>query len=172
MAKAKKKTTKKKTGKRMGAVAMKAETSNALMMIGGAIAGVLVKRLGENALNAQTAVTINPKVLFAGETLLGGIMTVMGKHPFVKGAGLGIAGSSAVQLAQSMKVLNGIGLVDPGYVTFTNNARPMITRAPMSGASITPSVAGVNAYRYPQPSSVGRYPQTLKESQKYAGAGL
>lgn len=170
MAKAKKKTTKKKTGKRMGAIAMKQDTTNALLMIGGAIAGVLVKRLGENALNAQTAVTINPKLLFAGETLLGGIMVVMGKHPLVKGAGLGIAGSSAVQLAQTMKVLNGIGLVDPGYITFTNNTP---RRMPMAGASITPSVAGVHPYNYPQPSKVGKiYPTTLKESQRYAGAGL
>jgi len=173
MATKKTKKTSKRKGKRMGGIgAIGKETSEVLQMIGGAVIGVLVKRLGENALNAQTAIVINPKLLFAGEALLGGVMAVYGKHPVLKGAGLAIAGSSSVQLAQSMNVLNGIGLVDPGYVTFTGNQRLMRNSSMSGGASITPAVAGVNVYKYPTPSAVGKYPTTLKESQRYAGAGL
>ena len=158
-----KKTTSKRRG-RFGGLSLNGNKKEALMLIAGGIAGVLVKRLGENALNSQTAVTINPKLLFAGELVVGGLAVVMAKNPFIRGAGIGIAAASGVQLAQQMKVLNGIGEVPAGLIRFSNTN--------IAGATITPSVGAVklNPYGYPSAQTVGK--TRLKMSQRFAGAGL
>lgn len=146
----------------MGAIS-KEKGKDLAMTAAGAVIGILTKRLLENTLNAQTAVTINPKVLLVGEIVAGGVIGYMwGDNNIAKGASIGIIGASTVQLAQTAGILNGISEITDGIVEF--RAKPNF-----SGLSVTPTVGALlNPYSYPQPGSVGK----MTVSQKFAGAGL
>lgn len=93
----KKKTTKKKTThkKKMGAINHSPMERTAWLLTGG-LAGALVKRTGDYLLTKQTVVTDPKKVellndlAMVGEIGLGITTAIIGKHPFVQGAGLGM----------------------------------------------------------------------------------
>lgn len=157
-----KKKTKKKTGKRRisGVSVKSADAKDFGMLLLGGVAGVLGKRIIENTISKQTAVTIKPEVLFGMEILAGGALGLLVKHPIAKGAGLGIASSAAVQLLQSMGVLNGI----PAGMPMFKLPNPNINTG-VNGAARAQTIGNVNPYGYPTPGSVGRI-----HSKRYAGA--
>lgn len=143
-------------GRRMGAI--KPETQTALMMIAGAIAGAVAKRFADNAIAKQTAVTIDPKLLSFGEVVIGGGVAWYAKNPFLKGLGLGIAAEAGVSGLVAMQVLSG---TDMALALDNRRLALPVPRPNLAGTTITPSVAGVNAYGFPQGS--------LGKSAKYAG---
>ena len=156
-----KKKTKKKTGKKMGAVSINKKDGQefGLMLLGG-VGGVLAKRIIENTISKQTAVTIKPEVMFGVEVLAGGLLGLMVKHPVAKGAGLGIASAAAVQLLQAMGVLNGI----PAGMPMFQLPKPNVNQG-VNGAARTQTIGNVNPYGYPTPAGVGKMPV-----RRYAGA--
>lgn len=133
--------------RKIGAVSAQQKDTAALIL--GAVLGAVVKRMGSNALSKQTAVTIDPKLLNGGLLVVGWLLASRARQPMLKGAGLGIAAESGLNLAQSMGVLNGIGASNFFLLPAPRQA---------SGATIVPSVGAsqANVYNFPGPATVGK----------------
>lgn len=143
--------------RRVGAVKMKKETNDLLMLGLGAIGGAIAKRFIDTALSKQTAVQIDPKLLSTLEMVGGGVLAYTVPNWLIKGVGIGFAAEGGVSLLQSMGVLSGI--------TLTPDV-PFLPRPNMGGLARTQTVGALNAYGFPAPSAVGR----MNNATRFAGA--
>lgn len=146
-------------GRRVGALKMKKETTDILMLGLGAIGGAVAKRFLDTALAKQTAIQIDPKLLSVGEMLGGGVMAWALPNWFLKGVGIGIASEGGVTILQSMGVLSGI--------TLTPDV-PFMPRPNMGGLTRTQTIGSLNAYGFPAPNSVAG--SRMNNATRFAGA--
>ena len=141
---------------RVGALNLNKPQDMDLLMLGlGTVGGAVVKRLADNLIAKQaqtTGVTIKQGTVDALEILGGGALFYFMDQPFVRGLGLGLAGSTVYSKTANLR------LAGLGQSTYTNLV-PFQPRPNLNGVTQTPSVAGignVNAYSFPSPSNVGR----------------
>jgi hypothetical protein len=157
--KSKKKTASKSRGKRMGALNVKTD-QDLLMIAAGVVAGGVVKRLADTLIAKQsstTGVSIAQNTVDVVQILGGGAVFYLVDQPFVRGLGLGLAGSAIYTKTANLK-LSGIG------------ASPLVPFRPrpnLSGAGVTqtPSIAGANVYNFPKPAGVGN-------ARRFAGSHM
>lgn len=137
--------TKKRGGRRVGALSMNKD-QDLLMLAGGAIVGGIAKKFIDTALAKQETLTVDQKTIDGIELVGGGVIFWMVDQPFLRGMGLGLTAAASVSLLQEMEVLKGM------------SASPMVpfkARPQLNGVTKTPAVAGANAYGYPRPNAVG-----------------
>ncbi len=121
--------------RRMGAVS--GQTSALLQMLGGVIAGGVVKGFVDSAIAKQSTVKIDDKTLQAVEAVGGAFLAYKMKSPFLRGLGMGIAAGAVVAELKEMKVLTGAsyGRVNPASLSFPNRVN-----GPGQSQTIYPSV--------------------------------
>lgn len=139
-------------GRKVGAIKMDSPQGQDLLMIaGGVLAGSVVKRLADNLIAKQaqtTGVSIKQSTVDLIEIAGGAAVFYFIDQPFIRGMGLGLAGSTVYNKTANMR-LSGVGQ--------STALVPFQPRPNLNGVTKTPSVAGVgNVYNFPSPSNVGR----------------
>lgn len=134
--------------RKVSGLKMSQQANTGLQMLAGAVVGAIAKRFIDAAIAKQTTVTIEPKTLAFIEGLGGLAIIYTQKNPLLQGVGIGFAAESAVKIAQEMKLISGPA------IQYTNFRKLGVPRPNMSGASITPSVAGASIYNFPKATSV------------------
>lgn len=148
---AKRKTTKKKSGKRsgsggrkMGALSLDKD-QNLLMMAAGVVGGAIAKKFIDTVIAKQDTINVEQKTIDGLEVVGAAVGFYMIDSPFLRGAFLGIGTAAAVSGLQQMDVLKG-------------SITPMVPFRPrplLNGVTQTPAVAAAtNTYGFPKASTV------------------
>ncbi len=137
--KTKKKTTSKKTGKRVRG----ASATDAFLLVIGALVG----GIGTTFANQKVTFLQNKWVALV-ETAIGGVLAWKISHPFVKGMGVGVAVAGGTGAMKGFGILAGIGP--------SRNFNPAL---PVNGFRQVPKIGGNTAIpgrKFPSPGAVGR----------------
>jgi hypothetical protein len=111
---AKRKTAKKKSSKRRGKVGAIALPKQDQVMTGlGAIGGLIAVAVINDKLSKMTTPP-DPKLVAAGEIVVGFLVPQFVKHPIVTGIGYGMVGAAGLSLAKDAGLIAGLPIVS-GY---------------------------------------------------------
>lgn len=127
------------------------KTEDLLMLAGGVVAGGIAKGFVDQTLAKQDQIKINQNLVDGLQVVAGGAAAIMLKHPFFKGAGIGLGTAATLSALRTAGVIKG-----GSFPMVPFRPRPNQARTLNGGVTATPSVAGSNPYGFPQPPGVGR----------------
>lgn len=160
-----KKKTKKKTGKKVGAVKVKKDhLTNLFLLFTGGVIGAAGRRFADNAMTKQTAVTIKKETMQfirIGEALAGFVAAYFVENMFVTGLGVGVATDAGINILQAQGQLTGIGASNGPIAIELPKPNPNFSKNPLPQVGQPGSASSL--YENSSIPSVG------KMSSKYAG---